>query len=431
MSHHTLKNGYLELSERLNKFPQGAPASELLFKIFAILLSEEEASLLSRLPLRPFSPAKAARIWQIPEHAARNRLEGWATRAILLDIEREGKTLYVLPPPMAGFFEFSLMRLRSDIDQKELARHFFQYINVEEEFGRDLFAEGETPMLRILVSEPALKPEEVSQVLDYERASEVIRSASPIAVGICYCRHKMQHLGRSCDAPLDNCLTLNLAADSLVRHGNARPIDTSRALELLDDARSRNLVQCADNVQMGVNFICNCCGCCCEALLAIKRLSTPNTLYTTNFLQQVDQSSCTGCGACLGNCPIEAISLAAGEAGPAVGRKKARVDEELCIGCGVCQRSCPAGAMRLEARERRVITPLNTAHRLVAMAIERGKLQNIIFDNQAYLSHRVLAAILGAILRLPPVQRLMASRQLKSRYLERIMAGMEVDSFSR
>jgi len=431
MSHHTLKNGYLDLSERLNKFPQGAPATELLFKIFAILLSEQEAYLLSRLPLRPFSADKAARIWQVPEHAARNRLEGWAARALLLDIEREGKTLYVLPPPMAGFFEFSLMRLRSDIDQKELAGHFFQYINVEEEFARDLFAAGGTPMLRILVNEPALQPEEISQVLDYERASEVIRSASQIAVGICYCRHKMQHLGRACDAPQDNCLTLNLAAASLVRHGNARRIDTSRALEMLDDARTRNLVQCADNVQQGVNFICNCCGCCCEALLAIKRLSTPNTLYTTNFLQQIDQTACTGCGACAGSCPIEAISLAAGEAGPVEGRKKARVDEELCIGCGVCQKSCPAGAMRLEARERRVITPLNTAHRLVAMAIERGKLQNIIFDNQAYLSHRVMAAILGAILKLPPVKRLMASRQLKSRYLERIMAGMEVDSFSR
>ena len=41
--------------------------------------------------------------------------------SILLDIETdEGKRLYVLPPPMAGFFEFSMMRVRRDIDQKLL-----------------------------------------------------------------------------------------------------------------------------------------------------------------------------------------------------------------------------------------------------------------------------------------------------------------------
>ena len=32
--------------------------------------------------------------------------------------------------------------------------------------------------------------------------------------------------------------------------------------------------------------------------------------------------------------------------------------------------------------------------------------------------HRALAALLGAILRLPPVTRLMATRQVRSRYLE-------------
>jgi hypothetical protein len=78
-----------------------------------------------------------------------------------------------------------------------------------------------------------------------------------------------------------------------------------------------------------------------------------------------------------------------------------------------------------------VLTPANTAHRLVLMAIERGKLQNLIFDNQAYLSHRALAAILGAILKLPPIKRVMASRQVKSRFLERIMADVEIDSFSK
>ena len=43
------------------------------------------------------------------------------------------------------------------------------------------------------------------------------------------------------------------------------------------------------------------------------------------------------------------------------------------------------------------------------MAIERGMLQDLIFDNRALVSHRAMAAILGVILKLPPVKRAMAA----------------------
>ena len=56
------------------------------------------------------------------------------------------------------------------------------------------------------------------------------------------------------------------------------------------------------------------------------------------------------------------------------------------------------------------------------MAIERGQLQELIFDNQAHVSHRAMAAILGVILSLPPLKQALASRQLRSRYLERLLA---------
>jgi hypothetical protein len=68
-----------------------------------------------------------------------------------------------------------------------------------------------------------------------------------------------------------------------------------------------------------------------------------------------------------------------------------------------------------------VITPVTTAHRAVLMAIERGNLQDLIFDNQAQWNHRAMAAILGVILKLPPIKQVMASRQMKSRYLAHLM----------
>jgi ferredoxin len=107
-------------------------------------------------------------------------------------------------------------------------------------------------------------------------------------------------------------------------------------------------------------------------------------------------------------------------------RKQARVDEELCLGCGVCTRVCNQHGITLRARPQRVITPLNSAHRVVVMAVERGSLQNLIFDNQVLWSHRALAALLGVILKLPPLKQAMASRQMKSRYLEALISRMQV-----
>jgi hypothetical protein len=56
------------------------------------------------------------------------------------------------------------------------------------------------------------------------------------------------------------------------------------------------------------------------------------------------------------------------------------------------------------------------------MAIERGKLQDLVFDNRVLWSHRALAALLGVFLRLPPAKRLLAQEQVRSRYLEALLA---------
>jgi len=115
-------------------------------------------------------------------------------------------------------------------------------------------------------------------------------------------------------------------------------------------------------------------------------------------------------------CPVKVLSLQAEQADGS-GRKQAVIDEALCLGCGVCSRSCKIGALTMQPRASRVITPVNSTHKAVLMAIERGKLQNLIFDNQVLWSHRALAALLGVILKLPPVTRALASEQIGSRYL--------------
>ncbi|MCK5240857.1 (Fe-S)-binding protein, partial [bacterium] len=115
MAHRINKSGYTHLVNRLNRFPQGAPPSILLDKILSMLFSETEARLVSLLPIKPITADKAAKIWKMSLLKAQKILDRLASRAILVDIDQKGTTQYALPPPMAGFFEFSMMRVRHDI----------------------------------------------------------------------------------------------------------------------------------------------------------------------------------------------------------------------------------------------------------------------------------------------------------------------------
>ena len=425
MSHVTLRSGYTELVDRLNRFPQGAPPSETLYKILAILFSEREAGLVAQLPIKPFTADAASRILKLSPPETRRVLDELASRAILVDIEQEGQSTYILPPPMAGFFEFSMMRLRGDVDQKVLGELFYQYMNVEEEFIRNLFVRGETQLGRTFVHEPVLSNDNALHVLDYERASEVIATATHRGIGMCYCRHKMMHVDRNCGAPMEICMTFNGSAESLIKHGYARSVDVSEGMDLLQQAYDNNLVQFGENVRERVNFICNCCGCCCEAMIAARKFGMLNPVHTSNFLPVVNGAECNGCGKCVSACPVEAMSLVSANDAHNPKLRHAKVDEEFCLGCGVCVRTCPRTCLSLSSRPKRVFTPLNSVHRTVVMAIERGDLQNLIFDNRVLWNHRALAAVLGAVLRMPPVKQVMASQQVKSRYLEYLITHVK------
>jgi ferredoxin len=295
-------------------------------------------------------------------------------------------------------------------------------LNVEEDFIKQLFVRGETQLGRTYVQERVLSNENALYVLDYERASEVIRTATHRGVGVCYCRHKMEHVGKACDAPKDICMTFNGSAESLTKYGYARPVDVTEGLDLLQQAWEHNLVQFGENVRQGVNFICNCCGCCCEAMIAARRFAYLNPVHTTNFIVEVNVADCNGCGKCVSACPVEAMTLVSANDAHQPNRKKAQLNEELCLGCGVCVRNCSRNGLSLQSRPERVITPLNSVHRVVMMAIERGDLQELIFDNQVLWNHRALAAVFGVILNLPPIKQMLASRQVKSRYLEALIA---------
>jgi ferredoxin len=126
---------------------------------------------------------------------------------------------------------------------------------------------------------------------------------------MCYCRHKMEHVGRACKAPKMICMTLNNAAASLIRNGIARRIDAIEGMDLLQEAYDYNLVQSGENVQRQVSFICNCCACCCDGLIAARKFGSRLPIQTSNYIPRFDADCCNGCGKCSRVCPAEAIHM--------------------------------------------------------------------------------------------------------------------------
>ena len=433
MGHLTSRDAYKNLEDRINWFTQGAPASETLTKILEVLFTEKEAKWVARLPIRPFTLKKAAQLWGTSEAKAEKLLDHLCEKGLLVDSYDRGVRKFVLPPPMIGFFEFSLMRTRGDIDQKYLSELFYQYINVEEDFIKELFLGMDTKLGRVFVNEPVLMTEKTNHILDYERATHIIEEADFIGVGTCFCRHKNYHLGIPCrqNAPMETCLTFGNVARSLAQHGGyTRPIDKSEAKEILEMCYGYNLVQMGENVREHPAFMCNCCGCCCEALETVRRFSPMQPIATTNYIPKINYNDCVSCGKCEKVCPILAISMQENnlpvsdskEEKP-IKKRRPVIDESICLGCGVCARNCPKKAITLQRRPIEVITPVNSTHRFVLQAIEKGTLQNLIFDNQAFANHRAMAAVFGTILKLPPLKQALASKQFKSVYLDHLLSA--------
>lgn len=417
MGHITSKS-YQKLQSRLDKHPQGAPESESLFKILEILFTESEAETLSKLPLVFFTALEASKRLEKSVTETKIILNTLADKGILMDVRKNNYQLYILAPTMAGFFEFSLMRTDGLFNRKILSELFYKYINEEDQFIKKALQQ-KTPIGRTFVHEDQIQEKSKSEILEYEKASHIIDSATCITVGDCYCRHKMEHLGKSCKAPQDVCLTFNQAAESLSKHRIAKEISKKEAHDILDKCVKLGLVQIGDNVQDGVNWICNCCGCCCEALTAYVRVGYTDKI-NSNYFAKIDTALCTKCGIYQNKCPVKIIKSIDGSLS---------LDPKNCLGCGVCTRFCPQKAISLIRRKNDMFVPQNSFERILLNAIERGKLQNYIFDNFDLWTNEVLRHLLKALLALTPLNFALANKQLKSRFLKAITKSKTYKKF--
>ncbi len=411
---------YRLLQQRLDRNVTGAPDSPAFRRILRLLFTPDEARLAYRIPQFISLRARAHRT-DVAVDDLDTMVTEMARKGLVIDVERAGERYVSLAPVVIGFYEFTFMRVRDDAPMKELAELFEQYFD-DGVFPRAIFRRN-TQIGRSLVREEHLPEEPSVEVLDWERATSIVRSARSVGVSLCPCRHHARLAGRGCDAPLRTCLTFDGAADALVHAGIAESITNDEGLAILDESKAAGLAQTADNVQQGVSYICNCCGCCCGMMRSIKTFGIPNGIVSSNWIAEVDHAVCHGCGKCVKACPVDAIHLEP-TAGKGLRRNWAIIDSEKCLGCGVCQDVCRWGARAMVPRERRASIPATMFDRVMAMAIERGKLGDMLLDQTDGWSAHALARVLHVFEQTPVAKAMVALEPLRSTFLRAMVSGM-------
>jgi len=156
-------------------------------------------------------------------------------------------------------------------------------------------------------------------------------------------------------------------------------------------------------------------------LKGIRETGYSGVLVSSSFMARCDEDVCNGCGKCAKACPIDAITMVdvpvdEGERP----RKKPVINASYCLGCGVCALKCSTKAMRLDERTQKVFHPEDSMERVVLQSLERGTLQNLIFDNPNSRTQGFMRGLVGTFLRLSPVKKGLMSDALRSRFLEAI-----------
>jgi ferredoxin len=376
MGHHIgSKGSIVPLIDRLNKYPVGLVDSEKLREILSLLFDECEAFVASRFPLEEATLPELVRRTRIAETELLPVLERMADKGLVMDLPYAGVTYYLLMPGLIGFFEFTFMKSRADLPMEKIAQLMTEYMyeNPREGMAKEFFG-SRTPLTRSLVYEEQIPVS--SKITTWESAREIIRQADFGAVGICYCRHKKEHLGESCrkGAPLEGiCISLGAAAQFMARRGFAEQKSTGELLAVLDRARELRLTHITDNIRHKPSFICNCCSCCCE-LLAGVQAGYKEGIAKTPFLAVIDREKCNGCGLCCPICNVNAISQKEAEPGKERAGRLAVFDEGGCLGCGVCVQACRQGAITLVERHAHSLPPAKRKDLYSRLLREKGRL---------------------------------------------------------
>jgi ferredoxin len=351
---------YEALQEKLNTNPLGAPKRAEFLEILRTLFTPEEAELALHLPFTPQRVSRIAAAVGRPEEEVTRLCEQMADKTLVYAYEARGEKLYMLFPTAPGLFEFPFMKHAASpgslpsINFEHLAQLWWQYY--ENGWGLEM-GNSPTPAARVIPVQQAIPT--TLHVMPYEEAAHYVQTSKYVAISACPCRLTQ----KKCDKPVDVCMVLGYGAKYLAERGAARLVTAEEAMQTLQRAEEAGLVHCATNTRDKVDYICNCCPCCCGILGVATRLKGAVSRPESNFYSTIQADNCTACGVCVDRCPMGAITV----------DEVAVVDQALCIGCGLCVSGCDFAAAILVRKANSVEPPADIRELMGILAVEKGR----------------------------------------------------------
>lgn len=421
MGHIVAKDIYRKLGTTIDNTPVRTPWNKAFRSMLEALYTPQEAELVTKMPYRPSSIGRIQAVSGMPQARLQNMLNDLCSKGLVLDVREGDEALYMISPLAIGIFEFTMMRTGGDLPYAKWAELFDNYIFGDTTFFDANFGNGErVSIMRALPHEQAIADTDHVEILDYEKASAMVESNTQFAVGLCSCRHEKHHLGeRHCDTPMETCTTMGSGAEFMIENGFARRTDKSEMRDIFARSKELALTLTTDNVKHGASFVCHCCGCCCNLMRGIRESGHPGVIVTSTYIAECDSEACNGCGLCAKACPIDAIHCAAPD-DTQQPRPTAVVDRDFCLGCGACALKCKRNAISLVKREQNILHPEDSFERVILQSLERGTLQNLVFDNPNSRTQDFMRGLVGGFLKLSPVKRALMSETLRSRFLHGI-----------
>ena len=321
-----------------NGFPRTASGVEI--RILHKMFSTEEATVAALLTAEPQPAEEVAG----PAGSSLDRtaatLGALAERDLVWADEDVVRSRFRLAPFLVGAFDAHMLTTRDP----EYARLMEEYLNGG---GGALIMAPQPAIHRVVPARGAVKRE---WVLPYEDVRTILLGAEVFRVKDCVCRVQLELAGRrDCGFPVANCLWFASTSDA---SAEGETISRIEALAILDEAEEVGLVHTVSNVVEGVDYLCNCCGCCCHLLRGITEWGIEHSVAQANFYAVVDPEECTACAICEERCQVKAIAEADGTY---------LVNRDRCIGCGLCVSGCPSEAIQLHLKpvEEIVLPPID------------------------------------------------------------------------
>ncbi|HHO77163.1 MAG TPA: 4Fe-4S dicluster domain-containing protein [Deltaproteobacteria bacterium] len=409
---------YRQLGKKLDNLYVRAPWNETWHSILKELYTSEEADVVIKMPFTLSTLERISLVTKVEKTRLRRILERLCRKGLVMDLwnEDHGQFYYMSWPIAIGIFEFTMMRAGDNLNTKRWAELFHEYF--EHVYAANFSNNEQTSALRVIPIEESIKDDSHTEFFDYEKATSLIENSSRLAIGVCSCRNEKLHTGHNqCDAPLESCSFLGIGAEYAIRNNFAREVSKSEMMDNFTRSKEHDLVFCAVNTRRNPMAICHCCKCCCNFLGGLNKFGHLNCVVTSSFISKINTEKCTGCGKCVDVCPVNALSLVSAHDPKKKKRKTARLNGDICVGCGVCIAQCRTCAIEMIPRKSSVIHPESLFEITMLSSLERGTLQNQLFDNPESVTQEVMRSFMGAFLRLPTVKKTLMSDMFRSTFL--------------